>query len=172
MLRRKPEAFVIDGLVSPALTPKLSELKTTEERLLAVADAIENEELVKQGIGFHMNWFIQTSEKVREKDKTHNFCGTVACIAGWTTLLDDSQGSSIHRTSTGAVRDSSYLDAEERATEILDLDKEIAGALFFARRSNVALENITPKHAVAVIRHLAATGRVAWDCFDENGEPK
>jgi len=170
----------IEHMIEPALTPKLRDLSTKKERLLAVADAIEQAALVKDGIGFNMAPFYTDlrDEKTREKmdqwlknvgrdqttdtffeDKTGHACKTVACIAGWTSLLDDPSN-----------KDSESMD--RRASDILDLTREESRTLFYGSGAYVDRENITDKHAVAVLRDFAENGKVRWGKFNSDGTKK
>src|SRR5450631_292398 len=57
-----------------------------------VANAIAKAERTKRGlkgkIGFNMYRYITPTHEYRDLDDMVDGCGTVACIAGWTCLLD------------------------------------------------------------------------------------
>ncbi len=144
---------------------KLSELPTREERLLAVADAIERTALVNRDIGFNMETYHGLAGEEELIDKTENACGTVACIAGWTMLMENDWSGS------HAENDEGY-NFHDNAKELLGLSDEEAARLFLANGARrIMLEDITPQHAVSVIRHLAKTGKVDWDAFGADGKP-
>lgn len=135
---------------------RLRDLPTKKAKLLALADAIEAAELAKEGIGFNMRWYYSTGN-ARVKDQTGHRCGTVACIAGWASLLDDE-----HITDVGAIR--------RRAQDILELDDDEASCLFTGAFSdNCELQTITTKCVVAAIRDFANTGVITWMGFDKKG---
>ncbi len=150
---------VIEDLMQPAMTPKLSELPTKRERLHAVADAIERQELVKQGIGFNMGVWKDRGVQ----DKTGNRCGTAACISGWATLLEH-----------GAEYDGFF--GRGVGQEILGLNYAEARALFIGMGIEdnhlVNLSDVTPQQAVSVLRHFADKNEVRWDLFDNQGKRK
>lgn len=161
----------LEHLISPAITPKLSELPTVEARLLALADAIERQELVKHGIGFNMAvYYTRSSNDISKQDKTGHHCGTVACLAGWTTLLEDGP----NKTDFAGNELSLMSGIPGRATAILGIDYGTAVQLFMPSSGDgpQMFNTITPEHAVAVVRHLAATGHVRWSNFDNAGNPK
>ncbi len=146
---------------------KLSDLPTSKERLLAVADAIEHAALVEKDIGFNMEVYVSTGSSL--EDQTGHHCGTVACIAGWANLLEDA----------AKYRDESINHPRE-AARLLMLDDNTAFELFSGfgtehypnyDEDDEEYLNVTTAHAVAVIRHLAETGDVKWHGFDENGKP-
>lgn len=107
------------------------------EAILAVADAIEAD--ARPELQFDMACW---GNEVR-----HN-CRTPACIAGY-AAFPLGGGSVVHR-----------------AEDVLDLATDTAQRLFLASDSRRYLEEITPAQAVAVLRHLAATGEVNWARFD------
>lgn len=110
-----------------------------KERILALAELIENQphEELESEFGFNM------------EDFTHP-CGTPSCIAGWAVFQ-----------AGGLEKD--YHANSKVAAEILGLEHRQAEDLFFAWRSKIGLEEITPFHAAATLRHLAETGDVDWD---------
>ncbi len=87
-------------------------------------------------------------------------CGSPACIAGWAIELhspisNQVSGGLWHRK---VPKNKSY---SEFAAELLEIDEETRAYLFFGDGS-MSLEDITPRHAAAVLRNLAATGKVNW----------
>lgn len=166
---------VMESLVSPVMTTKLSELPTTKERLHALADAIEHEELVKAGIGFNMaQWYgYKDDSAVARQDNTQGHtCGTVACLAGWTALMEDGP-----QKFTPDSR-ASNLEMYQRAIQVLGIRTIDAQALFIPENGGYVGSGsgkygyITTKQAVAVVRHFADTGNVRWNGFDKSGNPK
>lgn len=172
---------VMESLVSPVMTTKLSELPTTKERLHALADAIEHEELVKDGIGFNMaQWYGYKDDSASRQDNTQSHtCGTVACLAGWTALMEDGP-----QKFTPDSR-ASNMEMYQRAIQVLGIGAIDAQALFIPENGGYIPENggyvgsgpgrygyITTKQAVAVVRHFADTGKVKWGSFDTKGKPK
>lgn len=122
------------------------------ENILKVADAIERHEI--EWLGFSMNsWFDENEPK----------CGTTACIAGWAVAVEvgqdaierilDKQRSSEISLSRIDLVDGRPVD--ERAIEFLGLDYSQCDGLFYEWNANAT-------QAVAVLRHLAATGEVDW----------
>lgn len=162
----------LETIVSPAITPKLSELPTTKERLLAVADAIEHEALVKKNIGFNMSqWYYSSdSERPSRRDKTGHECGTIACIAGWTALMEDGPD----RTNMAGWETNIDNGIPARARVVLGISRDDARHLFTPEDNGYGggYSEITPAHAVAVIRHYAETGTIRWNNFDSDGKPK
>ncbi len=164
---------MLEQLISPAISPKLSELPTVEARLMAVADAIEKHALVKDGIGFNMLVWRATIPDARDLarnhvdfthaeelaiDRTGHQCGTVACIAGWVDIMED------------GVEDGARSRPMWRARDILGLSENTARALFMGNSaSGRSLMEFTDKQAVAVLRNLAKTGKVEWFSYNKNG---
>jgi hypothetical protein len=78
-------------------------------------------------------------------------CGTTACIAGWAVVE--------------FARDEKLIRAPkmaDKAQKLLGLDAAQAHELFYAVGRDVAMWNITPKHAAFTLRNLAETGVVDW----------
>ncbi len=148
---------------------KLTDLPTTEERLLALADAIEREALVRDGIGFNMaTWNMRAEDYPKNRgevsDQLGHSCGTVACIAGWADAMEN-----------GATRMAGINDdlTPRRAQRILGIQAHEAHSLFYADdASPTELQNISAKRAVAVLRDFAASGSVRWYAFDNQGNRK
>ncbi len=152
---------IMETVIGPELTPKLSELPTTEARLMALADAIERAELVKQGVGFNMGRWFAVTTAIPNKIRTAHACGTVACLAGWTAVLEDGQ--------EGMHEDKVY----RRAINILGITDGTAKELFVPEiNGGPAHLSISAEHAVAVVRNLARTGKVEWNKFDSDGKEK
>lgn len=120
------------------------------ENILKVADAIEAAAKpdATPAMGFNMNLWcdaVENAEDPMYADLTGHGCGTVGCIGGWTqTLLGRPD------------------DNEELTGDLLGLDYVAAARLFYPIQI-ARWEDITPARAVAVLRHLAATGVVDWN---------
>src|SRR5882757_7616310 len=89
----KVKAALENIMSAPLENKKLSELPTKAARLNTLADAIEAQALVKDGIGFNMAKYYDHA--FIHKDKMGHACGTIACIAGWTTLMEDGLASAM-----------------------------------------------------------------------------
>lgn len=160
-------AALMEQLMGSTVTPKLRDLPTKADRLNAIADAIEKQVLVKEGIGFNMRPYYLNAggnyELIKDTfpDQTGHMCGTVACIGGWVSLMDDP-----------SVKEPSAIEA--RATAILGLNHDEMQSLFYAYGAggNSARGALTDKQAVAVLRHFASNNEVRWDLFDANGKRK
>lgn len=126
------------------------------ENILRVADAIENGELVKRGIGFNMAYYMDYATH-RTPDRIDS-CGTTACIAGWTFAIFRPD------TDPDFVINGSGPSIGRTAADLLGLTPDQRSALFTPDDFGEEEEwtNITPAHAVAVLRHLAETGKVDW----------
>lgn len=123
------------------------------ENILKVADAIEQHSI--PDLGFNMADFLGTYE-----DRTGHGCGTTACIAGWGHAI-------IHGTYDAEF---TYVDPDEIAGW-LGISHVPACNLFYADNHPLNardssgrswFDEITPKTAVSVLRHLAETGEVDW----------
>jgi hypothetical protein len=115
------------------------------ENILKVADAIEHaaKKRSRPKLGFNMGaWFGSPEED--GPDRTEHSCDTTACIGGWTNTIFKNAEWDVH--------------AAERS---LGLSSEEGGDLFFPD-VEIDLKDITPAHAVTVLRHLAETGKVDW----------
>lgn len=119
-----------------------------KERILAIADVIEKLPLIKcahhaekQTPAFGMGQYQYA-------------CGTPSCIAGWAE----------HH----AKYDDDYvIPADDESThdiakDYLGLTEVQASRLFLATETRYAISNLSPAAAAYCLRHLAATGRVAW----------
>lgn len=104
------------------------------ERIRALADLIEQQPHTTEEAenGFNMS------------DYTHD-CGTPCCIAGWAEINVSKDGRAPF----------------DRGQEWLGLTIGQAEELFYVD-SDLELEDITPSHAAAVLRHLADHGVVDW----------
>ncbi len=110
------------------------------ERILKLADVIEAapHEMYRSGsddsllCGFNMG-------------KWH--CGSVGCIGGWAHQLF-------------VQKSTADYDGGERARIALGLTPSVASELFLP--TNTRLDDILPSQAAAVLRNLAATGKVNW----------
>ncbi len=153
----KAAQAALERMVTPTLH-KVSDLKTKRERLLYVADAIESAALVEEGIGFNMSDFYAPRDHV-SRDMTGNRCKTIACIAGWTTLLEYG----VEDAEAGG------MNFADRAGEILMLSGDQRYSLFYGHGIRNGLETASTRQAVAVIRHLANKDEVRWDMFKKDG---
>lgn len=137
---------------------KISDLPDRKAKLHYVADMIEQQALVMKDIGFNMgHWKSNVPEWDGVKDRTGNSCGTVACIAGWTMLLEDG----VERAEVGIERD---------AQKLLGLTSEEAQMLFLVQDeygddASYEMSDVTPQEAVKVIRYFADKGTVRWRKF-------
>lgn len=124
------------------------------ENVLKVADAIEQHSI--PDLGFNMATFRDIARDA-EPDNYGAGCGTVACIAGWAEAV---------RLGTGVFVNDGLTD--ERSADYLELTSEQSGPLFFGYGMSWSeFTAITPKQAVAVLRHLAETGEVDWTVADK-----
>lgn len=124
------------------------------ENILKVADAIERHEI--EWLGFNMSHYCAVG-KIHLTDHSGHNCGTVACIAGWGAAVSGVPKS----------RMTEDFDAETPAMEFMGLSEDQMDHLFYAKShphfsSHKNWNNITQDQAVAVLRHLAATGEVDW----------
>ncbi len=144
---------------------KLSDLPTRQAKLHYLADAIESHILLDEGIGFNMATWRDPVKAYGNKlgaDQREHMCHTVACIAGWTGLLEH-----------GAE----FSPGPYSAAALLDLNEEEMNALFQGEGRNssaavggyTALDDLSESRAIAVIRHLADHGEVRWDLFNQDG---
>lgn len=105
------------------------------DRINALADLIEQQPhtSIHAMDGFNMSGWTHT-------------CGTPSCIAGWA------------RHMSGQTEPSAWTIGEEW----LGLTETQSDELFLMTDSDISFEDVTPAHAAAVLRHLAATGTVDW----------
>ena len=94
--------------------------------------------------GFAMNCFFHT-------------CGTPACIAGWADFLANGD-----EWVASDTLESRSQNVEGRAMEWLGMSSSQRYELFWGGTKIADLAKVTPTHAAAVLRHLAATGDVDW----------
>jgi hypothetical protein len=130
-------------------------------RVTALADAIE---AGHKGLGFNMAQYRTRANTSTPDQGAHN-CGTVACIGGWAEALfgESGRASKLDPRRAGKSCDPLLL-----ATYLLDLTA-IQGirlmcpnASGYGDISRQRLDRISQASAVATLRHLAATGNVAW----------
>jgi len=112
------------------------------ENILKVADAIEKHSI--PDLGFNMSYAFDAVGP--EDDRSGHSCGTVACIGGWTNVVLAKSGNL-------------PIAAAQRRLELTDRQ---ADALFYPLGYWRVDNDYTPSQAVAVLRHLAATGEVDW----------
>jgi hypothetical protein len=135
-------------LPNPSITERESSMN--KENILKVANAIENRAIPE--LGFNMGTFrddINTRNDLHDASGSH--CGTVACIAGWAEAV---------RLNTSTFDNDGGVP--DRSQEYLGLDQDQADVLFYGFGGWNDLTQISPDEAVAVLRHLAETGKVDW----------
>lgn len=124
------------------------------ENVLKVADAIEKHSI--PDLGFNMAAYLTSNEP----DKSGHGCGTVACIAGWA-----------FEVSTNRRPVDWHDDVDGVAAAFFGIDARTAEKLFVpladVRATFFPLLHAEPRHAVAVLRHLAETGEVDWSVADK-----
>ena len=108
-----------------------------EERILKLADHLDNLDLLDEPGEFDMNTYAFTE------------CGTPGCIAGHAAYIF-----------TDASLEDLLYKAFDIAEEALELDFGIAKDLFIP--GNVKWNYVKAKDAVGVLRNLAETGEVKW----------
>jgi hypothetical protein len=106
------------------------------ERILKLADVIEAQPHtdIEAESGFTMLSY-------------SHVCGTPACIAGWAYWLETGKAIRVEQ------------DVSVEAGALLDLGPSKQNQLFMP---DFSWSGITPPHAAAVLRNLAATGEVDW----------
>lgn len=124
------------------------------DKLTEIAEWLEAGAPERKGVTrFDMTGYIEDASETPG-------CGTACCIAGAAVQFDrDEPFKNNWDFITG--RDESTANFDHYAGDILGLDHEQRGALFFGR--GVDLDEITPAWAARCIRHLIATGEVDWD---------
>lgn len=151
-----------------------------KERLLELAAALEDGTYKELGIRFNMDHWIEPRKRGRGQ------CGSTSCIGGTTLLMFDQDNVQKQKVTTfdperqeevkvetlqwvgrGSIHDNH--PGEAKARKLLGLDKKTADKLFYPYQldrddedRNFDWENITPKQAAQVIRHLVDTGKVDW----------
>lgn len=139
------------------------------EMINKVADVIEAQATAEEGflgkVGFNMAHFYGSTHAIGYMpfpDRLDS-CGTTACIAGWTRCI--ALGVAPDREPglwAGGIPAGFGNDTETAAMNDLGLNYDQAQGLFYGYGSQVELTDIMPLHAVAVLRHLAKTGKVDW----------
>lgn len=130
--------------------------------LLLVADAIEKHSIAD--LGFNMaDWADDISENY--PDLSGHYCGTTACIAGYTIALLDSDGAlrssplnanQLRRVVKDIFDDDNSPGVQAIAEKTLGLSRVQSEALFRFRGDRSAMGQVTPAEAVAELRRLAA----------------
>lgn len=125
-----------------------------KERLLKVADAIEAslKPEAKPVAGFNMRFYSARNE-VTTPDHTGHGCGTVCCVAGWTTIVRSGV------VPSGIVEDDLVMDIE---LNWLELDYNQTDLFYPWSVLTSEWSNIPAEQAVRTIRHLVETGVVDW----------
>lgn len=114
----------------------------------------------RKGLGFDMNHFALPGGQ----DFEGNECGTACCIAGALTLMNPEAYPNKPHPMASNTRGFNEIGA------IAGLNEEQSLRLFFAAETvangipvcEFPLEDITPKWAARVIRHMIETGEVKW----------
>lgn len=105
---------------------------------------------------FDMSYYCWNPKTSKEgADQLGHACGTVACIAGW---------SSYAAKKLDAVYEGEVL---ETTSEFLGLDMDTTRALCLPDDDDDRIYNATPLQAANVLDHLARTGEVNWDMMGE-----
>ena len=107
---------------------------------------------IKNPVGFNMA--VYHGKTYLEMPDHVNNCKTVACLAGWTLVMEN-------RPFKKNINNMAALIHDE-AAEILGLDEDQADELF-TPNTEMRYEEITPKIAIKTLRNLAKTGEVVWD---------
>lgn len=138
-----------------------------KQNILRVAKTIEDHARAKEGlrgVGFNMdNWCRSRALWLRDHIDD---CSTVACIAGW-AYLDRFPSVSAKKLLKIAQKDDErnigFLEMRIPgvAAKHFGLDKETAADLF-GWNFDFDHHGVTALRAVAVLRHLATTGKVNW----------
>lgn len=125
--------------------------------ILKVADAIEQASV--PDLGFNMGTWIGHSE-----DKSERSCGTTACIAGWSAIVDKG---SIHNVGNDEIVDiaQKFLGMSGNKADELFLYVPYMNPLFAFR------DTVGPIEAVRCLRNLAITGEVDWEAAMKPNEP-
>lgn len=129
-----------------------------KERILELADLIENQAFADEGVGFNMSYYYLTNSSGLEvKDYAGHPCGTAACIAGHAWLA-------AQRGTDGHVHTLDKIigprgETEYEAKKYLGLNWRVAEELFIPECLG---DHPTPAEAARTLRHLAATGNVDW----------
>lgn len=128
------------------------------ERILAVADAIENNTI--QHLDFNLRFMTEPQA---------NGCGSLACVAGYTLAIKNGEFKAIRENGSSAAFDAAAVEAGDW----LGLSKTEREMLFFPDSHGgpydtgwfdcmYDLEDVPKEQAVRTLRHLAATGEVDW----------
>jgi hypothetical protein len=130
-----------------------------KERILLLADMIETNAspAAQPDLGFNMATYFSDEGVFHRHGAVKSGgteCGTVGCIAGWAALafphaydLDWGQRG--------------FYGRGQQALDLTDLQAD----LLFTPDVVMLYSEITPDHAVCVLRHFAETGEVDWDLF-------
>lgn len=130
------------------------------ENILRTADAIEQGSV--RGLGFNMMYWMSDTGVAPDQRPDHA-CGTTACIAGWAVTVMKRRAEAPRDIDGFAIkiyrRDGGFMAA---AADWFGLEGKDAYNLFYAQGSGLLRSQVTSAQAVAVLRHLAATGEVDW----------
>lgn len=161
-----------------------------KERLLELADIIENHKYMDHKIGFNMAHSLYDYAKmgyngdddlVTADTLNNKGCGSVCCIAGVTAIVFDKDNVTIekigdvvvHKWRGQTVADTNFDAVEQHnrnsifttAQLLLGLSYEDAKNLFFPQYAGwggFSYYPITPKMAANTIRRFVETGTVNW----------
>ncbi len=104
----------------------------------------------RRKVGFNMNSYIQRREMVL--DHSGNKCGTVACLAGWTTLL-----SGCVLTPDFEYGGFDNVSAHHVARDWLGLSDDAACRLFMPDQPSLQWQDITLPQAVTTLKKMMAS---------------
>lgn len=113
-----------------------------KERILEVADAIENHKIADLGFNMNYEYF---DPKYDGADRSGHNCNTVACILGWVNAMDGRRGST----------------SKDEAETTLGINSRLGDNLFYPDDVN-GYDDVTPREAAITLRKLARTGEVDW----------
>jgi hypothetical protein len=138
-----------------------------KERILQLADFIENGKAVEADLGFNMTDFWEPQAHALSEDKSGHDCGTVACIAGHALFLTGKATVGKPKTVPSvAIEAARWLGLEDMGEM-----NEVADQLFYGWSPGdqyvrglyaVDMSRVTPADAAKVLRNLAETGKVDW----------
>ncbi|TIQ64400.1 MAG: hypothetical protein E5X41_17215 [Mesorhizobium sp.] len=117
----------------------------------------------KHDRGFNMTSYVAAGVSVEQTNVGFQ-CNSTACIAGWASLVLGENGEIMKTARKTSEVDDFY---EDFATELLGLDYRTGLELFEPMNQIVELmeadwDEVTPRQAAKVLRHLARTGEVDW----------
>ncbi|APH74136.1 hypothetical protein [Aquibium oceanicum] len=129
----------------------------------------------KYDTGFNMEWYsVETEPNPEVKENVGHQCGTVSCIAGWAAqflnfdgTLRDTPRKESQMVEEFGIDHPTYAPEPIVAAKLLGLDELDAETLFEPMNYGPAIhlewDEVTPRQAAKVLRHLAKTGEVEWE---------